>query len=307
MTLTEHAASYVAIQQATGLSFADQARLLTSYAIHAEAQGDVFIQSATVLDWASQASSPHQRIVRLRVVRGFAKYLHAEDERHDVPHPDAMGRRTRHRPAPHLLSTDQIRQIMAAALELPAVSSTTPHAIHTLIGLLAATGMRRSEATSLRIRDLTEDGIKVRNTKSATSRLLPLHPSVKCALDAWLGIRGRGAPDDPLFILSSGRPVCPEYLTNTFIKLARNLGLRGGPGTPGPRLHDLRHSFAATALARVTAGDRGDISRHMLALSTWMGHARLVDTYYYLEATPVLLNRISAATEALHSRRRNDD
>ena len=135
----------------------------------------------------------------------------------------------------------------------------------------------------------------------------PLHPPVKCALGARLGIRGPGAPDDPLFILSPGRPVRPAYLTNTFIKPARSPGLRAGPGTPGPRLHDLRHSFAATALARVTSGDRGDISRHMPALSTWTGHARLAGTCCCLEATPVLLDRISAAAEALHSGRRNDD
>ena len=91
------------------------------------------------------------------------------------------------------------------------------------------------------------------------------------------------------------------YLTNTYIRLARRLGLRGGPGEPGPRLHDLRHGFAVRALESAVSGDRKDISQHMLALSTYLGHASATDTYWYLEATPVLLNQVSAATERLHA------
>ncbi|MDE0001292.1 MAG: tyrosine-type recombinase/integrase [Rhodospirillaceae bacterium] len=307
MTLTGQAASYAAMKQATGLVFAAQARLLGSFAAHAEAQGDEFVKIATALDWASQASSPNHRIFRLRAVRGFAGYLHAEDERHEVPHRDALGRRARHRPPPHLLSTDDIGRIMNAALDLPRAGSTTPHAVHAIIGLLAATGMRPAEATGLRIRDLTGDGIEVHNAKFGAARLLPLHRSVRRALDAWLGMRGPGEAGDPLFIMPSGRAVRPDYLTKVFIRLARGLGLRGEPGTPGPRLYDLRHSFATRALEGVKSGNRRDASRHMLALSTYLGHARIADTYWYLEATPVLLDRISAATEAPQSGEPSDD
>ena len=283
MTLTEQAACYVTMKQATGLAFAVQARLLGSFAAHAEAKGDEFVKITTALDWASQASSSNHRIFRLGVVRGFAEHLHAGDGRHEVPHRDAMGRRVRHRPPPHLLSTGDIARIMNAALELPRAGSTTPHAVHTIIGLLAATGMRPSEATGLRIRDLTGDGIEVHNAKFGTARLLPVHQSVRHALDVWLGIRGPGEPDDPLFIMPSGRAFRSDYLTKAFIRLARGLGLRGAPGTPGPRLYDLRHSFATRALEGVTSGDRRDISRHMLALSTYLGHARTLDTYCHAE------------------------
>ena len=307
MTLSEQAASYVAVKQATGYSFVRQARFLGSFAAHAEAQGDQFVRIATALDWASQASTPNQRIIKLHLVRSFAMYLHAEDPRHEVPHRHALGRRSWHRPPPHILSTDQVKLIMNAALELPPTGSITPHVIHTIIGLLAATGMRRSEATGLRLRDLTRDGIEVRNAKFGKSRLLPLHPSVTRALDAWLRIRSPGKPDDPLFIMPSGHAVSPDYLTKIFIRLVRGLGLRGEPGTPGPRLHDLRHSFASRSLENVTSGNRRDISRHMLALSTYMGHSQIAHTYWYLEATPALLKRISAATEALHLQGKDND
>ena len=307
MTLVDQAESYVAMKRATGLSFAGQERLLADFAAHAEAQGDPFIQVATALDWASQSSTHNERVRRLRTVCGLARHLHAEEGRHEVPHRDALGRPSRHRPPPHLLSGDEIRRIMDAALDLPPAGSTTPHTFRTMIGLLAATGMRRSEATGLRLRDLTADGLEVRNAKFGKSRLLPLHGSVTRALDAYLDIRGPGKPDAPLFVMPSGRAVNPCYLTHIFIGLARKLGLRGGPGTPGPRLHDLRHSYASRVLEGSRAGDRRNAGRRMLALSTSLGHAAIADTFWYLEATPALLEQISAATEDFHAGGQRDD
>ena len=144
--------------------------------------------------------------------------------------------------------------------------------------------------------------------RSPANRLVPLHDSVRCAIDRYLGFRTRmGGLDNHLFVLSTSRPVSPHYLTSTFIKLAREVGVRGGPGEPGPRLHDLRHGFAVRALESVESMDRKDIGRHMLALSTYLGHASVANTYWYLEATPVLLGKVSEATERLHAGRRNDD
>ena len=301
MTLIDQAAAYVAMKQATGLTFVNEARMLRGFAAHAEARGDRFTRVATVLEWASQASSPNQRANRLRIVCGFAEHLRAEDTRHEIPHRDSLGRASRCRPPPHLLSIDETRRIMDAALALPPAGSITPHAFHTMFDLMAATGMRPSETTGLRVKDLTEDGLEIHNAKLGNARFLPLHETVRRALEAYLEKRGPGAADDPLFILSTGRAASPGHLSGTFVKLARSLGLRGKPGMPGPRLYDLRHSFATRALEGVTFGDRRTASRHMLALSTWLGHKKIVDTYWYLEATPVLLERISAATEDLES------
>ena len=259
MTLADHVRTYVAFKRATGLAFQEQERLLGSFARHAAARGDCFVRVETVLEWASQSASPHQRQQRLHRVCGLAAYLHAEDERHELPHRDALGRATYHRPPPRLLSGTEIRQLMDAALELPPAGSITPVTFHSMLGLIAATGLRCD------------------------------------------------SPSDRLFVLASGRPVSPDYLTHTFVRLARQVGLRAGPGQPGPRLHDLRHGFAMRALESAVRGDRSAISRHMLALSTYLGHANATDTYWYLEATPVLLNQVSAATERLHAGRGGDE
>ena len=64
----------------------------------------------------------------------------------------------------------------------------------------------------------------------------------------------------------------------------------------GARIHDLRHTFAVRSLERC-APERHAIARHLVALSTYLGHARVADTYWYLEATPVLLREVADAGE----------
>ena len=72
-----------------------------------------------------------------------------------------------------------------------------------------------------------------------------------------------------------------------------------GPGQKGCRLHDLRHTFAVRSLEQCPS-DRRAVARHMAALSTYLGHAHVSDTYWYLQATPKLLGDIATAAEALH-------
>jgi integrase len=84
-----------------------------------------------------------------------------------------------------------------------------------------------------------------------------------------------------------------------FLRLARSIGLRGKPGRPGPRIHDLRHTFAVRSLEQCRH-DRETVARHVVALSTYLGHAHVTDTYWYLHATPILMGQIAEAGEALH-------
>lgn len=84
-----------------------------------------------------------------------------------------------------------------------------------------------------------------------------------------------------------------------FLCVARSIGLRGDLGQAGPRIHDLRHTFAVRSLEQCRH-DRDAVGRHIVALSTYLGHAHVTDTYWYLQATPILMRQIAAAGEALH-------
>ena len=301
MTMTDHAKDYVASRKALGLSFMQQERVLMLYAEHADARGDEFVRMNSVLDWARKATSVREAQRRLSIIHAMAVFLHVGDDRHEVPHRDALGKWRQCRPPPRIPSPEEIRKIMAEALSLAPAGSLTPRTFHCIIGLIACTGLRRSEATGLLMRDLGPDGLLVRNAKNRRDRLVPLHESARRALDDYLVARKRqGGPCEHLFVLASGRPVRPDCLTATFILLARKAGVRGKAGEPGPRLHDLRHGFAVAALEGSISSSRKDVGRHMLALSTTLGHARTADSYWYLEATPVLMRQVSVATEKLH-------
>ena len=84
-----------------------------------------------------------------------------------------------------------------------------------------------------------------------------------------------------------------------FLRLTRSIGLRGSADRGGPRIHDLRHTFAVRSLERCPRSAAA-VSRHIVGLSTYLGHAHVTDTYWYLQASPVLMTHIADAGEALH-------
>ena len=304
MNLKHHVERYVGFMRQLGYKYVGQDRMLRSYADYAEAHGDTLARTDRMVDWASKAPSYGSVRNRLGAVRSFAIWLRAEDERHEVPPLGAIGGSRRIRPSPHLLTPDQIERLMDAARSVGPAGSITPHTYRCMIGLIAATGLRVSEAIALRLSDFTSDGLIVRNTKFRKSRLIVLHPSARDALHRYLKVRMRErAANDHLFLLPTGHPPTRAALIGVFTRLARRIGLRGGPGEPGPRLHDLRHSFAVRSLEQAVATDRGSVNRHILALGTYLGHVKVSSTYWYLEATPSLLRQISEAAENAQTRR----
>jgi integrase len=160
--------------------------------------------------------------------------------------------------------------------------------------------MRVSEALALRLDDLTADGLVIRQTKFQKSRLLPLHATTWEVLDRYVSARQRiGTWDDALFVPNTGMPPSYPSVIAIFPRLARSTGLRGQPGQPGARIHDLRHTFAVRSLEQCRP-DRDAVGRRIVALSTYLGHAHVTDTYWYLQATPILMGQIASAGEALH-------
>ena len=301
MSIVDHVERYVALKRHLGNKYVQNERILLALARHVSARGEAVLRAERIVSWAGTASSPAQARRRLGVARRFVLWLRAEDDRHEVPHRDAVGRPREDRPPPRLPSDEEIGMLMEAALRLPPAGSITPHTLHCVIGLMAATGLRRAEVCNLRIDDVTADGLTVRETKFRKSRLVPLLPSTSEAVHRYLGIRKRlGGPGEHVFVLSTRRPLHPDVLSGMYIKLARRVGLRGGPEEPGPRLHDLRHRFAVRSLEQAVATDRGRVNRHILALSTYLGHVNVSSTYWYLQATPVLMRAIASDAEDMH-------
>jgi integrase/recombinase XerD len=289
--------NYLAIRRAAGFELQVQEGLLHNFAHYAAERSQTHVCRQAAIDWAAQAPSPYQRENRLTTVRLFARHARAEDPRHDLI-PRQVFARQRRQSLPYLFSAGELRQLLEATAGLRPRGSLRPHTYYTLFGLLAVTGLRISEAMRLRLGDVTADGLIVRMTKFRKSRLVPLHPSTVCALERYLEQRNACAGDDDhVFISTTGRPLSYAMINGTFHYLVTSLHLAHNPGAPQPRLHDLRHGFAVRAL-ECCPGTPDDVARHTLALSTYLGHAHVTDTYWYLQATPQLMRHIADACAA---------
>jgi integrase/recombinase XerD len=244
------------------------------------------------------ASAETHRAKRLRLVVHFAHFARVEDPTHELP-PAHLFRGGSRRRRPYLFSDEEIQRLLQCASRLRPVGTLRPLTYQTLLGLLIVTGMRISEVLALRYADLTPEGIVIAQTKFRKSRLVPLHPTARTALEQFLLRRRRiVTADDHLFISRRGQPYRYATVAQTFTTLLAAAGIHGHPHSPRPRLHDFRHRFAVKAL-EACPDSRDHVARHMLALSTYLGHARLESTYWYLETTPQLMLDIVAACETL--------
>jgi integrase len=298
--LSHDIARYVDLHRSMGFKFRTQEILLRNFGAFADRHGDHLIHTSRVLAWAAQAPSPPQRHNRLATVRRFALVMRAESPRHEVPPAEAFGRAWFKRCTPHIYSAEQITRLLDAAANLAPKNSIRSATFTTLFALLAATGIRVSEALALELEDLTEDGLLVRATKFRKNRLVPLHDTARQGLVRYLRRRIRMASHSrTLFISMTDNALSYGAVNRTFLALSRTIGLRGERGQRGPRIHDLRHTFAVRSLEQC-AGSAAAVARHAVALSTYLGHAHVSDTYWYLQATPILMRRIAQAAESLH-------
>jgi integrase len=231
-------------------------------------------------------------------VRIFARHVRVEDARHEIP-PIGVFSSKRSPYRPFICTQEQIHQLLEESAKLRPEGSLRPWTYCTLFSLLAVTGMRISEALALRLDDITEDGLIVRATKFQKSRILPLHPTTHAGLRRYLQRRLRVAgTDDHLFVSLRHKALCYHTVVATFLQIVRAIGLHAGAGHRGPRIHDLRHRWAVTALEASPCGiDR--VSEHVLAVGTYLGHAKLASTYYYLHTTPELLAGIANRCESV--------
>jgi site-specific recombinase XerD len=288
--------TYLAVRRAVGFALAHTEGYLRHFARFATARGDTHIVARTAVAWASLAPSEAQRHHRLQTVRRFARFLAAEDPRHEMP-PAGLFCGRRQRPIPYIFSDEEIQQLLAAASQLGPPGTLRPQTYRTLFGLLAVTGMRVAEARNLHLHDVTIDGLLIRETKFHKSRLLPLHETTRRALDRYIVHRRRVAGADPhLFVTRRGGKLSHTVVSETFHQVLTAAGIPHRPARRRLRLMDLRHTFAVRALER-SPETRQAIGRHTLALTTYMGHACVLDTYWYLETTPQLMTDIATACE----------
>ena len=245
------------------------------------------------VQWArSNAPRPITWASRIEVLRPFAKYRAQFDPTTEIPPPRLFGL-VRRRLVPHIYSTQEVQSLLDAAAQLPPAGGLRPATYETLFGLLAATGLRISEALRLTLEDVDLEAgiITVRETKYCKFRLVPLHLTTTEALQRYARLRNVKIPapsSDDFFLSDGGRRMLQDTVQHRFRRLCDQLHWRSRGGHPAPRIHDLRHSFITHCILRWY--QQGiNLDKEILALSTYVGHAEVTYTYWYVTGVPELM------------------
>lgn len=302
--LREHAENYLVIRRALGYKLTGEGHLLAGFVAFAEDASAALLTTDLAVAWTTRATSasPAYLARRMRVVRSFARYLHTLDPATEIPPSDLFPCR-KHRPTPYLYSDAEVAVLMVAARQLdPPLRAAT---FETLIGLLAATGLRVSEAMRLDRDDLDRVNalLIVRESKYGKSREVLLHPSTVKALTAYLQQRDRLSsrhhrPSAPsLFVSMRGTRLSHETVQPAFRGLLRQAGVKPASPSCRPRIHSFRHSFAVNTLVGWYR-DGGDVAARLPLLSTYLGHVDPRATYWYLSAAPELLGLAAQRLES---------
>ena len=297
-SLQHHLSEYVAARRALGTRLEEPAQTLRRFVRFLARKKTRFITIQLALEW-SQQSRDVQRATwarKLSMVRQFARWMSVIDPRHQVPPRRLLDVRHR-RGKPHIYSDEEIARLMAEAGRLKSASGMRALTLKTLIGLLAATGLRPGEAAALERSDvdLEEQLLTIRESKFGKSRLVPIHPSTVTALKSYAAERDRifRHPGSSFFFVSDrGMTLDLGAVRRWMCKISRTCGLRkkaeGHRCGRGPRLQDLRHTFATRRLVEwYKAGC--NVAVQMPKLATYLGHSSVGCTYWYIEAVPELL------------------
>jgi integrase/recombinase XerD len=300
-TLSDGLERYLGIRRSLGYDLRTAERILRRFIAFAESEGEAHISAALFQRWRETfgRASRQTWAARLVAVRLFAQWLHGMDARHEVP-PKALIPSHRHRPRPYIYGDDEVRLIVEAAGELPSINGIRALTCSTLFGLIAVTGLRVSEALSLDADDLdTEIGVlTLRRGKLGKARLLPLFASTTAQLAAYAKERDRllGGRPKPFFVADRGERLTDCGARYNFAAVCQAIGLRPVEKFRrhghGPRIHDLRHTFAVRTLVNWYR-QGADPAREMIKLTTYLGHADPAHTYWYIEAVPELLELAS--------------
>jgi integrase/recombinase XerD len=262
---------------------------------------DAVLSREIVSHWAERASweSDGSRAIRITPIRQFARYLNSHGREAYVL-PDRMF------PAgvryiPYIFSDEELVALFSAADQCPHRAGSDRYLVMPLLfRILYCCGLRVGEATALKRRhvDLGSGVFTIKAGKYDKDRNVPmaLDLAERCRrFDAVV----HGSSDPDSFFLkgaSDGRPIHRATVYGNFRIFLWNAGISHGGKGHGPRVHDLRHTFAVHCLRRWVEQGK-DLSAYLPILKTYLGHASYRETAYYLRLTADLYPSITRSVE----------
>ncbi len=296
LTMTERVETYLAEKRRLGFELKSGGLMLHRFARYADESGHKGpLTTKLTTSWCKEQSpSPltFSWAVRLKALRPFAKYMKQVEPTTEFPQAPVFGKADR-RLSPHIYTEEEIIDLLAAASRLKPIDTLRPAMYEAFLGLIAATGIRVSEAMKLQYGDVDLVGhyLTIRKTKFKKSRYVPIHATVAEALKRYLTIRDRYVNHDAeqaFFLSNAGTPPSMPQIQWNFRYLRREVGLIPRSQYNAVRIHDFRHSFICRRVQRWQE-EGADIDNAMAALATYVGHVRISHTYWYLSAVPDLM------------------
>ncbi len=290
--LTTALREYLKVRRSFGYRLRNTEGYLKNFIAFLRNRNCSFITVRLALQWATlpQYATRTCWAIRLSIVRLFAQYLAAKDHRTEIPPLHLLSEKS-HRVTPYIYSNKELLQLLEALQSLPS-KGLRRHTYYTFFGLMMVTGCRISELLALNRDDLDLDNgwLTIWNSKFNKSRLLPLHPTTVQQLKKYSKVRNKFLDNNtPAFFISErGTRITKSSTRLAFIQVSKQIGLRGPDDSNGPRIYDIRHSFATKTLLNWYRKGL-DINQKISLLTTYMGHKKPSDTYWYVTGTPELL------------------
>ena len=289
---------FIELRRLSGTDYSSQVRLLgyfDRFLVEQYPNGPVVTRH--IIDHYLKSLShlrPRVQYNRFCVVRQLCRHIAQTDPNCYVPDPIrcVLAKKVFH---PYIFSEQEIGNLLSKTLTLPPPESLRPHTYRTLFGLLYTTGIRIGEAFALTLKDFNSelDLLYIAEGKFKKARWVPLHPSTSRVLNQYVEHRlqnGPRTPDSPLFINLRTHRLRHCTVYQTFRQLLEKCGIAHNKHT-GPRIHDLRHSFAVHRLL-AWYQDKQDVNARLPALATYMGHVSVCSTHIYLRPTAELLEQV---------------
>jgi integrase/recombinase XerD len=310
-TLTRQLERYLLHRRGFGYNMEFTERVLRKFTEYANTKDQDRVTTELFLEWQANYGSADSNTWsrRLGMVRGFATWLQQMDGMSEIP-PEGLVTGRTIRPKPYIYSAEEIVTIVTEAGRLSSPYGFRGLLWQTVFGLIAATGIRISEALRLDQADIELQcgSLAIRRSKNGQDRSLPIQPSVIERLSFYAAKRRQliGASSHAFFVNEDGRRPGDCSARYNFAHVCQNIGLRSTQvhykHGHGPRIHDLRHTFAVnTILGWFREGL--NVDDQMFTLSSYLGHSSPENTYWYIEAVPELMQ---LAAERSEHRNRED-
>jgi site-specific recombinase XerD len=290
--------NFINLRRLSGTDYKSQAQLLGYFdRFLLNQKWDMPRITPDIIDCYQQSLShlaPRTLSNRFCVVRQLCQYLARGDPFSYVPEAikTISSRESSH---PYIYTISEIQKLMEEASKLNPPGSLRPHTYKTFIGILYSTGIRISEALALNLEHfhINDRRFYIAEGKFRKARWVPLSTSTCQALNQYLKKRLQirpHSPDSALFINLRSRRLHKCTVNQTFHNLLRQCVAHNRE--KGPRIHDLRHTFAVHRLL-AWYQDGQDVNARLPSLATYMGHVDIHSTQVYLQATTELIEQVN--------------